>query len=231
MICAGISTRVLSAALSQHGDDRGLILPPMIARYQVVIVPIVMKKEQTEALLAKAEQLKELLTAADIRSTIDSRDLKPGDKFYHWEMKGVPIRIEVGPRDLQQGTLVMSLRTSTPEEKKETFLESRLVEVVATALETQMTALREKSRTYANDSVVTCSTVAEMKAQIKKGGFARVPFHSSGMDGKRGDALVHEACGGEVRGFVAGEEAPPSNTTCIVTGEPAVVWGYVARSY
>jgi len=80
--------------------------------------------------------------------------------------------------------------------------------------------------------ITTCNSVEEMVATIQNvGGFARIPFHSMDMDGKEGDARVHELCGGEVRGFAPSEVPPPEGTRCIITGKPAKVWAYVARAY
>jgi prolyl-tRNA synthetase len=106
----GMSTRLLGGVIMTHGDDKGLVLPPLLAPYQVVIVPIG-RGEQAEQMLASAGELAERLRQAGIRAHVDTRQhLSPGFKFNDWELRGVPIRLELGPRDLAQDSALMSLR-------------------------------------------------------------------------------------------------------------------------
>jgi prolyl-tRNA synthetase len=105
----GVSTRLIGAIIMAHGDDKGLILPPMLASYQVVIVPVGLKKDP-EAILGAADALQRELRAAGIRTHIDDRDLSPGYKYNDWEMKGVPVRLELGPRDIEAGVVKATRR-------------------------------------------------------------------------------------------------------------------------
>ncbi|HEX4063462.1 MAG TPA: His/Gly/Thr/Pro-type tRNA ligase C-terminal domain-containing protein, partial [Streptosporangiaceae bacterium] len=106
----GMSTRMLGGVIMTHGDDKGLVLPPLLAPYQVVIVPIG-RGDQAEQVLPPARELAERLRRAGIRVHVDERQqLSPGFKFNDWEMRGVPIRLELGPRDLADGSALMSLR-------------------------------------------------------------------------------------------------------------------------
>lgn len=105
----GLSTRMVGAVIMAHGDDRGLVLPPRLAPHQVVIVPIGLKEAAVEV-RAAAEQLAADCRAAGIRVLVDDRDASPGFKFNDWELKGVPLRIELGPRDLAAGTAVLAQR-------------------------------------------------------------------------------------------------------------------------
>jgi prolyl-tRNA synthetase len=106
----GMSTRMLGGVIMTHGDDKGLVLPPLLAPYQVVIVPIG-RGEQAGQMLAAAGELAGRLRAAGLRTHVDAREhLSPGFKFNDWELRGVPIRLELGPRDLAQGSALMSLR-------------------------------------------------------------------------------------------------------------------------
>ncbi len=104
----GMSTRMLGGVVMTHGDDRGLVLPPALAPHQVVIVPIM--RGDAAAVLAAAEELAGRLRAAGVRVRVDDRDQTPGWKFNEWEMRGVPVRIELGPRDLAAGTAVLAPR-------------------------------------------------------------------------------------------------------------------------
>ncbi|CAN5598246.1 proline--tRNA ligase [soil metagenome] len=107
----GVSTRLIGGLVMSHGDDAGLILPPRLAPIQVVIVPIYRKDEERATVLDKADAFAAALRAAGLRGHIDTRDnMKPGPKFYEWERKGVPVRIEIGPRDVAQEQLTVAMR-------------------------------------------------------------------------------------------------------------------------
>eukprot|EP00009_Paramoeba_aestuarina_P008567 CAMPEP_0201524660 /NCGR_PEP_ID=MMETSP0161_2-20130828/24080_1 /ASSEMBLY_ACC=CAM_ASM_000251 /TAXON_ID=180227 /ORGANISM="Neoparamoeba aestuarina, Strain SoJaBio B1-5/56/2" /LENGTH=544 /DNA_ID=CAMNT_0047924163 /DNA_START=92 /DNA_END=1727 /DNA_ORIENTATION=+ len=229
MACYGVSTRLTAAALSIHGDDRGLVIPPKLARWQVLIVPIVMKKKDTTT-VDKAHEIQDLLKAAGIRVKVDDSNQKPGDKYYYWEMKGVPLRIEIGPRDLDGGVVTSVPRHSG---KKNTISSSseKIVELINNELDTIEKEMRKTAFDFHEARVKTCMTVDELKEALEGGNVARVPWHSMGEDGKASDKKLHELCGGEVRGHLVGEGAPEEGTKCIITGEPAKFWGYAARCY
>lgn len=107
----GATTRLVGAVVMVHGDQKGLVLPPAIAPIQVVIVPILKSGQDNQAVLAAAQAIKDALDAHDIRAHVDTDEHKtPGAKFYHYEVKGVPIRIEIGPRDLAANQVMMSDR-------------------------------------------------------------------------------------------------------------------------
>jgi len=110
----GVSTRLLGALVMTHSDDAGLVLPPRVAPHQVVIVPVGRGKPDNDAKVdAFVEELCGAMAASGVRLHVDGRDMKPGPKFYDWERKGVPLRIEVGPRDVDAGAFVMAARTGT----------------------------------------------------------------------------------------------------------------------
>jgi prolyl-tRNA synthetase len=108
----GVSTRLLGALVMTHSDDSGLVLPPSVAPHQVVVVPVGRGKPDNDAKVdAFLERLTADLSAAGLRFHVDTRDMKPGPKFYDWERKGVPLRIEVGPRDVDNGEVILAART------------------------------------------------------------------------------------------------------------------------
>jgi len=109
-----MSERLLGAIVGMHGDDSGLIMPPSIAPIQVVIIPIV-KKEGGEPIMAAAEELAASLRSSGMRVKIDDRDLRPGNKYYDWEIKGVPLRLEIGARDLENNNTFSAKRTGGKE--------------------------------------------------------------------------------------------------------------------
>ena len=99
----GLTTRSIGVMIMVHGDDKGLVLPPKIAKIQVVIVPVIFKDTEKEKLFAKAKELEEILSKAGIRTKLDDRtNYSPGWKYNHWELKGVPIRLELGPKDVEK---------------------------------------------------------------------------------------------------------------------------------
>lgn len=107
----GVSTRLIGGLIMSHGDDEGLVLPPRLAPHQAVIVPIWKSDEERTAVLEAAEQLRARLTDAGVRAHLDARDTRnPGAKFYEWERKGVPVRLELGPRDLVGGHTMLVRR-------------------------------------------------------------------------------------------------------------------------
>ncbi len=130
----GASTRLVGGLVMTHGDDVGMVCPPRLAQYQVVIVPIYRSDEQRDAVVGSAESIREELAAAGVRVRVDSREgIKPGAKYYEWEGRGVPLRIELGPRDLEAGTVVLAKRTggkdSAPREGLAALIPQRLEEI------------------------------------------------------------------------------------------------------
>jgi prolyl-tRNA synthetase len=113
----GVSTRLVGALIMTHSDDLGLVCPPRLAQYQVVIVPIYKTAEERTAVLEASDRVRKELAAAGIRTHLDAREgMKPGAKYYEWEGRGVPLRLEMGPRDLTSGSVVMARRTGGPKE-------------------------------------------------------------------------------------------------------------------
>src|SRR6185295_2837964 len=105
----GMTTRLVGAAIMVHGDDSGLVLPPRIAPYQVAIIPIG-RDNWRETVLPKAQEIQRELQAAGIRVTLDERDERPGWKFAEWEMRGVPLRLEIGPKDIEKASVILARR-------------------------------------------------------------------------------------------------------------------------
>ncbi len=145
----GMSERLLGALISVHGDDDGLVLPPAVAPFQVVIVPILSKKN-AEVVTAAAERLRDELTAGGIRVKLDDRDDRPGSKFYDWEIKGVPLRLELGGRDIENNVVTFARRDTS--EKGTIGLES-LVPGVRLILDTIMHDMEAKAWEFQNSSV------------------------------------------------------------------------------
>jgi prolyl-tRNA synthetase len=162
--CYGISERSIAAIISVHGDDKGLVLPPEVAPIQVVIVPIIVGKRRDEVLSAAAA-LEEELKEAGFVVRLDDRDMRPGAKYYHWEMRGVPLRIEIGPRDIDANTVVAVTRDG-----QKTKLDRRgVVEGVFSVLAEFREGIWETARQAMADRITVAATLEETAEAVKNG--------------------------------------------------------------
>ncbi len=172
----GISTRLIGAMLLLHGDDKGAIIPPKVAPLQVVIVPIPYKGKE-EAVREAALDVEKRLKALGLRAMADLRpEYTPGWKYNEWELKGVPLRIEIGPRDLEKKQITVAKRT-TGEKIPVGFEE--LEEKIPMLLEQIQKELYERARSFLEASVVKCGNLAEVEAAIARGKMAEVELCSS----------------------------------------------------
>ena len=154
----GMSERLLGAVISVHGDDKGLILPPAIAPFQAVIIPI-LSKNNMDLVTAESIKLKEKLISAGIRVKLDDRDDRPGSKYYDWEIKGVPLRLELGGRDIENN-VVTFVRRDTGE--KGTISLDSLVPGVNLILEEIMKKLNEKAWDFQKNAVKAITSTKEI---------------------------------------------------------------------
>jgi len=163
--CYGISGRPIAGVLAMHGDDNGAVLPPTIAPVQVVIVPIPFKKMEKEINEA-CQEVASRLKKANISVEVDLReDLTPGSKYYYWELRGVPIRVEIGPRDLKQGVATVVRRDTL---EKQTFKAETITEDIAKLMNTMTDDLREKALQWMNAHVYRVNQLEEAKRLLRK---------------------------------------------------------------
>jgi len=146
----GMSERLLGAVISVHGDDKGLVLPPTVAPFEVVIIPILSKKN-TEEVSLEAKKVKTILENAGIRVKLDDRDDRPGSKFYDWEIKGVPLRLEIGGRDIENKVVSFARRDNG--EKGAISMES-LVSGTRLILDDIMKGMSEKAWKFQKESII-----------------------------------------------------------------------------
>ncbi len=213
----GVSTRLIGALIMTHGDARGLVLPPPVAPVQVVIVPIAMKKEGVlEAVGALAERLKK----AGIKVKVDDTDNSPGWKFNEWEMKGVPLRIELGPRDIEAGKLTFFRRDTC--EKGEMGSEN-CEEAVKELLGAISVNLYEKAKKRMEERIVNAQTLDELLAGVDGGNFVR-----AGWCGER-------ACEDKVKDFAQATarvmDEKNDMPVCVCCGKKAKRTVFFARAY
>jgi prolyl-tRNA synthetase len=219
--CYGISERCIAALISMHGDDRGLVLPPSVAPVQVVIVPITIGKRKEEV-LAQAQAIEGCLSAAGIRVKLDARDLRPGAKYYYWEMRGVPLRLEVGPRDIDAGQVTMVTRLG----EKGTIPRSGLEEGVCSALAGFTSALTGRAEDHVRSHIQVVSTIEELSSAVGKG-VAVVPWC-----GERECAdFIEESVNASVLGTeIRSAFVPEQRGPCAACGRPGT-GALVGRSY
>lgn len=219
----GVSTRLVGALILTHGDDSGLILPPNVAPYQVVIVPIARGNWQ-ETVLPRARDIESQLVAADIRVTLDARDAyTPGWKFAEWELRGVPLRLEIGPKDIEKSQVVLVRRDSR--EKLATPLEGLAARVKTLLAEIQQ-GLFERARQYRTEHTTETASYDEFK-RIMEGrpGFVIAPWCGSAEC----EAQIKADTQATLRNIP--RDAPVPTAPCIKCGRPATASGWFAKAY
>jgi len=169
----GLSTRFVGAIIMVHGDDQGLILPPRLAPTQAVIVPIFKSDEEKAQVFEAATNARTALVAAGIRVRTDEREgASPGFKFNDWEMRGVPLRIEIGPKDVAKGSVVFARRDKPGREGKTFVPQEGLAAAVTQVLAEIQNALLDRARAFRDANTREPKDYEEFKAAVEKG-FAR----------------------------------------------------------
>ncbi|HMA04429.1 MAG TPA: proline--tRNA ligase [Methanomicrobiales archaeon] len=208
--CYGISERSIAAAIGVHGDDRGLVLPPEVAPVQAIIIPIIVGKRKDEVLGA-ARSLASDLAAAGLRVQTDERDLRPGAKYYHWEMRGVPLRIEIGPRDIDRRVVTLVTRLG---EKSEAARET-VASSVAGVLSGLAGALLARAVSEMRNRISAPLTLEEAPAAVGKGvavvSWCRARECAEVLEGKTGGSILGTDIGGN--------QLPEISKNCIVCGK------------
>ncbi len=213
----GVSTRLIGALIMSHGDQRGLVLPPMIAPLQVVIVPIAQKKE---GVLEKCSQVKSALEKAGIRVTLDDGEQSPGWKFNEWEMKGVPLRIELGPRDIENGKALVFRRDTC--EKAEYEL-ADIVKSVKALLKTVQKDMLKSAKARRDGRIVYAKDMAGILSGVENGNFVK-----AGWCGCREcEDKIKAETAATARVYAEGEKSK----TCAVCGKKALHTVIFARAY
>eukprot|EP00542_Grammatophora_oceanica_P019813 CAMPEP_0194048850 /NCGR_PEP_ID=MMETSP0009_2-20130614/28750_1 /TAXON_ID=210454 /ORGANISM="Grammatophora oceanica, Strain CCMP 410" /LENGTH=641 /DNA_ID=CAMNT_0038694857 /DNA_START=60 /DNA_END=1985 /DNA_ORIENTATION=+ len=238
----GVSTRLLGALIMTHSDDAGLVLPPKVAPTQVVIVPIAPKKKDSEeakaAINSALDTMVADLKAAGLRVKVDDRDyIRMGAKFFEWERKGVPLRIELGPRDVAKGTCVFKYRAGPGADEKQ-FVELKEVASAATAgLDAMQDGLMEAASQRLEDGICTDATYDEMKTALSVDeataypgvGLYLVPWK---CDAKNEDAIKEE-CKATIRCYPLkeNEAGMAKGKKCFYSGEDATHMALFGRAF
>ena len=218
----GVSTRLIGALIMTHSDDNGLVLPPHLAPIQVVVIPIG-KPEQVSAISEKLNPIISELRSLGISVKFDDADNKrPGFKFADYELKGVPVRLVMGGRDLEEGTIEVMRRDTL---EKETRPVEGIVEYVKQLLEDIQQNIFEKARKYRDDHVYVCENYEEFKERVKDGGFFLC--HWDGTE--ETEAKIKEETQATIRCVPYAYEQTPG--VDMVSGKPAKYRVIIARSY
>jgi prolyl-tRNA synthetase len=220
----GITTRLIGAMIMIHGDDKGLIMPPKVAPIQVVIVPIPFKGQEAEAIAAKTKEIQETLKAKGLSVMLDDRqEYTPGWKFNQWELKGVPLRIELGPRDLKNGQVVMVRRDN----KEKSFVkEADIPATVEKLMQDIQNSMFAKAKTILQDKTTPVQNYEEFKTVVEgKGGFIKAAWCGN----PDCEAKIKDQTGATIR--VIPFEKEESETGCVYCGQKAKDVAYFARSY
>lgn len=223
--------RIFAAVISVHGDNRGLVMPPSIAPIDVVIVPIIKSKFDPTNIIKKCEELKAKLDGEGLNVKLDLSDKTPGFKYAQWELKGVPVRIEVGEKEVSEGKVTLAVRDTR---QRSQILDKDVQDKIHKIGEEMSIRLKKSADAYLATHVKDAESIEEVKDILDNvRGYARVNLHSIEMDGKEcADNLQSETKGGKVRGILVGkDEQPFGKKTCVVCGKPAKNVVYIARQY
>lgn len=221
----GLSTRFLGGIIMVHGDDQGLILPPRLAPHQVVIVPIFRDDEQKSATFEAAEQIR--LRLANTRTFVDQReDLTPGFKFNDWEMRGVPLRIEIGPKDIDAGQAVLARRDLPGREGKQEVALGKLETVVETMLTEIQESLYERAVRFSDENTHHVESYDEFKEVLAdQGGFIRNHWAGTSED----EAQIKEETKATIRCLPI--DRPEGKGRCFFTGKETDQVAVFAKGY
>jgi len=208
----GTSTRMMGGLFMIHSDDDGLVLPPVVAPYQIVIIPIV-REESTEVLNKYAEELGEKLRGVGLRVLVDTSDMRAPDKMWKWIKRGVPLRVEIGSREMYNGTVTIT-RRDIGKESKRTISVDELVSSATDIMTTMQSEMYERALKRQNEKIHNVATLADLEKELDKGtiGFFRIKY----------DLTLNE----EFNGLI---EKYKISRRCLDQNDPSFV--YVAKSY
>jgi prolyl-tRNA synthetase len=219
----GLSTRFVGAVIMTHGDDQGLILPPKLAPYQAVIIPIYRTEEEKSLVMPMVDKVQQELQS--FRLKVDSREeVTPGFKFNDWEMRGVPLRIEIGPKDVQKNSLAFARRDMPGKSGKSSVQHDQLEAQVAEMMQSIQASLYERAQAFRREHTFDPQDYEELKSVIEKG------WAFSWWCGEpECETKVKDETKASTRCIPLDQE--PGHGTCIVCGKPATEKVIFGRAY
>jgi|SRR5688572_25281198 prolyl-tRNA synthetase len=225
----GVSTRLIGGLIMTHGDDNGMICPPRLAQYQIVIVPIWRKDEERDQVLAKSIEIRDELRKAGLRVHVDGREgMKPGAKYYEWEARGVPFRFEIGPRDITNGVVTMKRRTGGD---KEALPFAGLADRMHQEIVTMQAAMLKGAKDRREANSVRGATKEVLLEKMKGeggGGFVYGGFCGAA----KCEAEIKAETKATIRVLPDPEfQSPVKPTTCLWCGAPSAAEAVWAKAY
>ena len=218
----GVSWRLIGAMIMVHGDDQGLVLPPRVSPIQVVIVPIYKNDEGKNKVIPKVNEIMDILESKNIRVFVDNRDeLSPGYKFNDWELKGVPIRIEIGPKDIDKQSMVIAKRYN----RKKSNLDFSSVEDILEFLEEIQKNMLEAARKKTEENTKKITDYSDFKSEIEEGGFFKSPWCGK----LECEEKIKDETGADIRVIPFGSEN--TSEKCIFCKESSRTIPIFARGY
>ena len=219
----GLSTRTIGAIVMAHGDDKGIIIPPKIAQVQIAIIPIIFKENKDEV-LTKAKEIVRKLRAKNHNAELDDRDAyTPGWKFNEWELKGVPLRIEIGPRDIEAEQVIFVRRDNN---KKFIVKFKDIEKKTEETLNSIQESLFKKAKDFLNESIAEVQTMEEFIGAIRNKKIAKAIFCGTG---ECEDAIKDKGEGATCRCIPF--EQKPASGKCFQCGSNAKFWALFAKGY
>jgi prolyl-tRNA synthetase len=221
----GLSTRFIGAIIMTHGDNQGLVLPPRLAPIQAVIVPIFKSDQDAATVMETVRRVEAELKAAGVRVKVDDRtEVTPGFKFNDWEMRGVPLRIEIGPKDIEKGTVVLARRDKPGREGKSFVPQAGLAATVTELLVTIQKSLLERATAFRDSHIFEPKDYAEL-TEVVQNGWA----YSYWCESAECEAKVKEDTKATTRCIPLNQ--PVGKGKCIVCGKDAEKKVYFAKAY
>ena len=218
----GVSWRLIGAMIMVHGDDKGLVLPPKVAPIQIVIVPIFKSEDSKEIVFKKVNEIYEELESKQIRVHIDDRvELTPGYKFNDWELKGVPLRIEIGPKDIEKEQIVLAKRYN----REKINLNFKEIEKIVTILDEIQKDMLKIAKIKAKENTSIISNYTEFKSKIVKGGF----LYAYWCGKVECETKIKEETGADIR--VIPFESKNTDGKCMYCQEQSITIPIFARGY
>lgn len=219
----GVSWRLIGGMIMVHGDNKGLVLPPKVAPIQVVIIPIYYSSEDAKKITEKSTEIEKILLEKNIRVHVDRRnELTPGFKFHDWELRGIPLRIEIGPKDLAKKKIVIATRYN--HEKNDLAIE-KISEDIPLVLENIQKEMFDVAKKMLQERSVIVDDYEKFKKEIEKGGFLYSPWCGQ----ERCEEKIKEETGADIR--VIPFDSKNVQTKCVYCGNESTITPIFARGY
>jgi len=220
-------SRILASVIAMHGDDNGLVLPFLIAPIQAVIIPIYSAKNKRN-ILQESEKISRLFFQQGISASIDDSEKRPGEKYFYWEMKGVPFRIEIGEKEIKSGTIDVFIRDL--KERVKCRIKNLSEDIKNLGAEFDARLVKNADNLFKN-SIENCKTKDEIKKALGSKKIARIPFCSVSDGGIKCAEYIEKNLQARVMGTLLKKEKPSASSKCLICGKKACEMIYAGKSY